>query len=109
MLKDLKIPFFTVLFIFLGLGLYVKLFCPIPFYVNNITTTKNDLITVDGKGEINAIPDTVMISFTVNKTSSTVEDAKNQVNTIINKITDDLKNLGIDIKNIQTTNYSVNP
>src|SRR5258708_2234429 len=109
MLKDLRTPFFTILFIFLGLSLYTKFLGPIPFYVNNITTTKNDLFTVGGKREVSAIPDTAMISFGVNKTSSTVEDAKNQVNTIINKITDDLKQLGVDSKNITTTNYSVNP
>src|SRR5205807_2496709 len=109
MLKDLRIPFFTVLFIFLGLGFYTRFLGPIPFYVNNITTTKNDLFTVDGKGEVSVIPDTATITLGVNKTSSTVEDAKNQVNTIINKITGDLKQLDIDVKNIQTTNYSVNP
>lgn len=109
MLKDLKIPFFTVLFIFLGLSLYIRLFGPIPFYVNNITTTKDTLFTVDGKGEVSVVPDTALISFGVTKNSATVEDAKNQVNSIINKITDDLKQLGLNVKDIKNTNYSVNP
>src|SRR5438105_4344764 len=109
MWKYLWIPFFTVLFIFLGMSLYVKFLGPIPFSVTSTTTTKTDLFTVDGTGEVTAIPDTAMISFGVSKTSSTVEDAKNQVNSIINQITNDIKQLGVNVKNIQTTDYSVNP
>lgn len=99
----------TVLFAFICLFVFFKLFGPIPFFIQNVTTTKESLFTVEGTGETTVIPDTAMISFGVSKTSSTVEEAKNQVNTISNKITEDLKNLGIKVKDIKTTNYSVNP
>lgn len=109
MWKEIRASFFTIVFIFLGIALYTKLFGPLPLSVNSISTTKTDLFTVDGTGEVTAIPDTALISFGVTKTASTVEDAKNQVNGIINKITADIKQLGVDVKNIQTTDYSVNP
>lgn len=103
------LPIITVLFIFICLFAFFKLFGPIPFFVQNITTTKTSLFSVDGTGEATGIPDTAMISFGVSKTASTVQSAKDQVNEIANKITQDLKNLGVSEKDIKTTNYSVNP
>jgi uncharacterized protein len=109
MLKELKIPFFTVLFIFASFFLFTKLFGPLPFSVNSITTTKTNLFTVQGTGEATAVPDTALISLGVEKEAPTVEVAQKQVNEIINKITEDLKKLGVEEKNIKTTNYFVNP
>lgn len=109
MFKELKTPFFTVIFIFIFLFLFTKIFGPIPFSVNSITTNKQNLFTVTGSAEVTAVPDTAMISLGINKTSSTVESAKEQVNEIINKITRDVKNLGVDEKDIKTSNFSVNP
>ena len=109
MLKDLKTPFFTVLFIFLGFFLFTKIFGPIPFSINSVTTTKETLFTVDGEGEVTAIPDTAHVMLGVNKNAATVKVAQDEVNKIINQITQDIKNLGVDVKDIKTTNYSVNP
>src|SRR2546428_55159 len=96
--NSLRTSFFTVLFIFVGLSLYVKFLGPFPFSVTSVTTTKSSLFTAEGKGEVTAVPDTAMLSLGVNKDASTVESAKNQVNQIINQITDDLKKLGVDAK-----------
>lgn len=109
MLKDLRIPFFTVVFIFLSFFIFTKLFGPLPFSVNSITTTKTNLFTVQGIGEATAVPDTGLISLGVNKEATSVEAAQKQVNEIINKMTDDLKKIGVEEKHIKTTNYSVNP
>lgn len=109
MWQAIRTPLLTVLFIFIGLTLFVKLNGPIPFSVNSISSVKETSFTVQGKGEVTAVPDTALVSFGVSKTASSVDTAKDQVNTIINKITDDLKGLGIDPKNIKTVNYSVNP
>jgi uncharacterized protein YggE len=109
MQKRILTPLIIILFTFICLFAFLKIFGPIPFFNQNITTTKNSLFTVQGVGEATIIPDTAMISFGVTKTAPTVESAKNQVNEITNKITQDLKNLGVEVKDIQTTNYSVNP
>ncbi len=109
MLRNIKIPFFTILFLFLGVFLYTKFFGPIPFSVTSVVTTKQNLFTTQGTGEVAAIPDTALVSLGVNKEAATVEAAQTQVNGIINKITSDLKSLGVDPKNIKTTNYNVSP
>lgn len=80
-----------------------------PFSVNSITTTKTNLFSVQGTGEATAVPDTALLNLGVNKEAATVEAAQVEVNKIINKITADMKKLGIEEKNIKTTNYSVNP
>ncbi len=109
MLKEARTPLITVLFIFLGLLIFTKIFGPIPFSVNSITTNKQNLFTVTGTAEVTAIPDTAMVSLGINKSSPTVESAQEQVNQVINKITLDVKNLGVEEKDIKTTNYTVNP
>src|SRR5258708_1564420 len=107
--KELRIPFFTVLFIFFFLWLYAKFAPPLPFTVNSIQTTKQNLFSVDGTGTKTVAPDTAYISFGVTKTANTIADAQNQTNTATTNIINGLKNIGIDIKDIKTTNYSVNP
>ncbi|HEX8932416.1 MAG TPA: SIMPL domain-containing protein [Patescibacteria group bacterium] len=109
MFKDAKTPFLYVLFIFLGFFIFTKIFGPLPFSINSITTTKTNLFTVQGTGEATAVPDTAMITLGVDKTAPTVESAQNQVNAVINKITADLKKLGVEDKDVKTTDYSVNP
>lgn len=107
--EQFKTPIVTIILIFLGLGVYTKVFGPIPFYINSVNTTQSNLFSSSGSGEITAIPDTATISVGVTKTAATVQDAQNQTNTVANKLITDLKALGITDKDIKTTNYSVNP
>ncbi len=109
MINEIKKPIAIILFAFLCLLAYTKLFGPIPFSVNSVTTEKTNLFTVEGTGEATAIPDTAMVNVGVSKNSATVTQAQEQVNTIINQITSDIKKLGIEEKDIKTVNYSVNP
>ncbi len=109
MFQSLRVPFLTIAFALLSLFVFTKIFGPIPFSVNSITTNKQSLFTVSGTAEVTAVPDTATVSLGVNKTSPTVEAGKEEVNKIINQVTNDLKNLGVDDKDIKTTNYSVNP
>lgn len=105
----IKTAFFTVFFLFVFTYLFARLFGPIPFSVNSVTTNKNDLFTVSGEGEATAVPDTALVHVGVTKNGSTVEQAKDDVNTAVNKMIEDLKKLGIEDKNIKTVNFSVNP
>ena len=108
-MQNIKAPLLTIFFIFLGFFVYTKLAGPIPFSVNSIQTTKTNLFSVSGAGKATGIPDTAQISVGVTKTASTVNTAKDSVNSSANKIIDDLKKLGIPDKDIETTNYSINP
>jgi len=97
------IVFFIVLFV------YTKLAGPIPFYVNSVNTTKTDLFTVDGTGTATAVPDSGIVNVGITETSTTVSDAQSKTNQISNKVIADIKKLGIEEKDIKTTNYSVTP
>lgn len=107
--KDLKVPFFTILFIFFFFYLYTKLAGPVPFYINSIQTTKTDLFQVSGTGQVSAVPDMATISFSVTKQANTVADAQNQTNSAISQILSALRNSGISDQNIKTTSYNVEP
>ncbi len=102
-------PFVIIFLFFAGLFLYTKLAGPIPFYINSVNTTKTDLFNVDGTGIATAVPDTGVVNLGVTQTATTVADAQNKTNSIANKVIADIKKLGIQDKDIKTTNYSVNP
>lgn len=95
--------FFTLLFIF------TKLFGPIPFSVNSITTTKSDTFNVTGEGKVTIKPDIAFISVGIQANGSSVKSVQEQINSVINKVSESVKGLGVDSKDIQTRNYSINP
>lgn len=97
------IVFFVFLFFFAKWG------PGIPFSVSQITTNKADLFTVSAEGKVVAIPDTAQISLGVQTQGSTVKAAQDSANKIINNITAAVKAIGVDDKDIKTTNYSVYP
>jgi uncharacterized protein YggE len=66
-------------------------------------------INVSGEGEVFAVPDTATFSVTVQETAKDVETAQTAATTKGNAIIAYLKGQGIDEKDIQTTDYSVNP
>lgn len=100
---------FTVLTVFTVFYLFARFFGPVPLSINSISTVKSDLFSVSGEGEASGIPDTALLSLGVTKKATTVKGAQNQVNQIAKLIIAGLKNLGVNDKNIKTTNYSVSP
>lgn len=66
-------------------------------------------ITVTGKGEAFAVPDIATISFSVQHESKDVTTAQEEVTKTTNAVMDALKKIGIEEKDIQTSNYSANP
>lgn len=107
--EQFKTPIVFVILIFLGLGIYTKLFGPIPFYINSTNTTKTDLFSASGEGTATAVPNQATVYAGVTKTAKTVDEAQKQVNSVSEKLIADLKKLGIEKADIKTTNYSVNP
>jgi uncharacterized protein len=104
-----KKPFLTALFIFVFLYVFAKLFGPIPFAVNSITTSSDDLFSVTGTGEVSGTAKTTNFSVGVTETAATADAARSAMNTATNKVIERLKALGIDEKKIKTTNYNINP
>jgi uncharacterized protein YggE len=99
----------AILFFFILLFIYTKVAGPIPFAVNSVTTQKTNLFQASGIGKVTVIPNTAAISIGVTKTAPTVSQAQDQTNTAVNNILNSIKSLGIDTKDIKTTDYSVNP
>ena len=109
LLNDVRNGLILVFFAFICLYVFTKLLGPIPFAVNSVQTVKSDLFSTTGTGEVNTVPTTAHVSLGVTKTTTSADTAKNELNTVINDIIEDLKALGIEEKNIKTTNFSVNP
>lgn len=107
--EQFKTPIVLVILIFVGLFVYTKLAGPIPFFINSVQTTKTDLFSADGQGIETAVPDTATVSIGITQTAVNVTDAKNKTNAVSERVIADIKKLGIQDKDIKTTNYSVNP
>lgn len=101
--------FLIIIFFFLVASLYSKFGNPLPFSMNSTVTNKSDIFTVTGEGTIAVKPDIAYVNVGIQKNATTVKQVQAQINEVINKVSDGLKKLGIDTKNIQTTDYSISP
>ena len=77
--------------------------------ITSVVTQKQDLFTVTGEGKVTVVPDTAVVNLGITANHSTIKAAQTQANTVINKITEELKKLGIESTDIKTSNYSVYP
>ncbi len=66
-------------------------------------------ISVTGTGDAYAVPDVATFSFGVSQTSKTVSDAQAKATEKINAALKAVRDGGVEDKDIQTTNYSINP
>ncbi|MEX2007680.1 MAG: SIMPL domain-containing protein [Candidatus Levyibacteriota bacterium] len=108
-LSEIRKPLIIVVVILLGFFLYTKLAGPIPFSVTSVQTTKSNLFSASGTGKVTAAPDIAQVSLGVTQTAGTVAAAQSRLNARANSLIDTLKGLGIEEKDIKTTNYSISP
>ncbi|MGB3922057.1 MAG: SIMPL domain-containing protein [Minisyncoccia bacterium] len=66
-------------------------------------------ISVSGEGEIVAPPDVAVFSFSVSADAKSVSDAQGEVTEKMNSILDGLETMGVEEKDIKTTDYSIWP
>lgn len=109
-LKIYKSSFFkrlVIVFIVL-IGLYLIIINGIDKYINYENPNS---IVVNGFGEIESVPDISTINFTVRSTSvsNDTESLQEEVAKKTNAVFVKLKELGIEDKDMKTSNYSVNP
>lgn len=100
---------FTILAFFILLFIYTKTVGPIPFSVNSITTSKSDTFNVTGEGTASVKPDIAVVNAGVIARGDTVKSAQDQLNSAINKVSEAIKKAGVEAKDIQTSNYNINP
>ena len=98
-----------IFFFFVLFFLYGQFGPGIPIHSISTVTTKQDLFTVSGVGKVTAVPDMAYVTLGITANSSNVKSAQSQANTIINKVADNLKSLGVDSKDIKTTSYYISP
>lgn len=99
----------AVIIFFLGLFLYTRFIGPIPFSVTSVTTQKTDFFSVTGEGKATQIPDIATVNVGVQAQGETVNQVQQDINKKINSISDAIKKLGIDGKDIKTSNYTISP
>lgn len=97
------VAFFAILFI------YTKFLGPIPFSVDSTVTQKTVTFDVTGEGKVSVTPDIARINAGVSSQAQTVKQAQNQLNSSINKVSEAIKNTGVDPKDIKTESYSIYP
>lgn len=90
-------------------GIFIKLMGSIPFSVSQTTTNKMSTFDASGEGKINVVPDRALLVLGVRKTAAKVKTAQDQANETMNKIIADLKQIGVEEKDIKTTNYDIHP
>jgi uncharacterized protein len=66
-------------------------------------------ITVDGSGDVVAMPDLATFSFTVTENSKTVAEAQAKQATKVNAALKAVRDSGVADKDIKTQSYSINP
>lgn len=66
-------------------------------------------LSVTGQGEVSVAPDEVRVSFAVVTEAETVADAMRENSRLATRVVDALKRRGVDKKDIQTTNFSIQP
>lgn len=99
---------FLILFFILFFA-YTKLTGPFPLTINSTSTTKSTTFNVTGTGKSSAVPDSATVRGGVSATDSTTALVQDQINTVSSKMSESLKKLGVDSKDIQTSNYNINP
>ena len=99
----IPVIFFALLFV------YTKVAGPLPLSVSSVVTQKTDSFTVSAEGKSTQVPDTVHLTLGIQGSAATVKAAQADLNTRLKAVTDGVKQLGVDAKDIQTANYSITP
>ncbi len=68
-----------------------------------------NLITVNGKGEVLAVPDIATFTYSVTEESKSVAEAQQKATARTNSVLAYLKGKGVDDKDVKTTSYSIYP
>ena len=66
-------------------------------------------ISVTGTGKVSVKPDIAITTIGIQVTGSSLSDATSQANSKMSAVIDKIKSMGVADKDIQTTNYSVQP
>lgn len=97
----------NIVLFFVLLFLYSKFGPSLPISV--LTQTKGEPMMVTETGKATVVPDIAKVTIGIEEQGQTLKQVQNSVNTKSKTLTDSFKKLGIDEKDIKTTNYNVYP
>lgn len=92
-----------------ALALLVMLTAPLPALAQDAGTPTPPTIAVTGTGEARARPDQALATFTVLRTAETARAALDQANTAMRDVSDGMRDLGAEDRDLQTSGFSINP
>lgn len=95
------IIFFILLFVFAKWGPAINF--------NTTNQTKGEPFVVSGEGKVYVTPDIAKVTLGIEESGSSLKTVQNTVNVKSKTLTDALKKLGIEEKDIKTTSYNVYP
>ncbi len=93
--------FFLLLFVYSKFGPAL----PLSF----TTQSKGEPMTVTASGKVAVVPDIAKVNVGIQEQGSTLKQVQESVNKKSQSLTDALKRLGIDERDIKTTSYNVSP
>lgn len=97
----------SIIIFFVLLFVYSKFGPSLPISV--LTQTKGEPMVVTDTGKVTVVPDIAKVSFGIEAQGQNLKQVQDSVNKKSKTLTDAFKKLGIDEKDIKTTNYNVNP
>ena len=107
MLKKMLEIIMVALIVIAAAGAYFKWVGALPISVTQ--TQKTSTFDVTGSGKVVVVPDEASVMLGVRKEGRSVKQVQEQVNATMKQLTSQLKSLGIDDKDIRTSQYSFYP
>jgi len=98
-----------VLAAILVVGILIFLLASIGYQQSSLSQQDQNQVTVSGEGKVYAKPDVAIVSFGVTTSGKTVADVTKNNTDEMNAVISAVKNLGVDEKDIKTTNYNLTP
>ncbi len=86
-----------------------KFVAPIPLSISQTTIQKDSAFVASGKSSISTAPDKAEITLGISRKESDIKTAQSNANNIINSITKQLTDLGINKDDIKTQSYNIYP
>jgi uncharacterized protein YggE len=95
------VVFFLLLFVFAKWGPAINF--------SSITQTRGEPFIVSAEGKVSVTPDIAKVTLGIEQTGQTLKQVQSDVNIKSKTLTDAIKKLGIEEKDIKTTSYNVYP
>ena len=109
LLRSILVYIFKIVFVVIFIASVFKYAGPIPLSVNTKTLDKDTTFYVSDEASVFVKPDIATVTLAITTNSLKAQEAKDTANNVINKITEELKKLGVKEENIKTTGFNIYP